>query len=150
MGLLGLFPLPTSFGSGLQFVTLQLLFMNQLHFFGSIHEFHYTISTNFYLYLQYFQKRFSICDRFLSEVFFPTFHNILNCREILLLLYIVYDIDWFYYFFNLMILFHCILWEYKLEFLSSHFLLFNFLLSYEKKYTLLMLIVDSWAKEHKF
>ena len=70
LGLLGPFPLPTSFGSGLQFVTLQLLFMNQLHFFGSIHEFHYTISTNFYLYLQYFQKRFSICDRFLSEVFF--------------------------------------------------------------------------------
>ena len=26
--------------------------------FGTIHEFYYTISTNFYLYLQYFQQIF--------------------------------------------------------------------------------------------
>ena len=30
--------------------------MNLIAFFGIIHEPHYTISTNFYFYLQYFQQ----------------------------------------------------------------------------------------------
>ena len=32
-----------------------LLFMGPTVLFGTIHKHHYTISTNFYLYLQYFQ-----------------------------------------------------------------------------------------------
>ena len=33
------------------------LFMGPTVFFGTIHRSHYTISTNFYLYLQYFQQK---------------------------------------------------------------------------------------------
>ena len=33
-----------------------LLFMSLIAHFGNIHELYYTISTNFYLYLQYFQQ----------------------------------------------------------------------------------------------
>ena len=34
-----------------------LLFMNPIALFDTIHGFHCTISTNFYLYLQYFQQK---------------------------------------------------------------------------------------------
>ena len=34
-----------------------LLFMGPITFFGTIYRFHCTISTNFYLYLQYFQQK---------------------------------------------------------------------------------------------
>ena len=51
------------FGSKLknQFILLfnffLLLFMNPTILFGTIHESYYTISTNFYLYLLYFQQK---------------------------------------------------------------------------------------------
>ena len=34
-----------------------LLFLSSTAFFGTIHESYYTISVNFYLYLQYFQQK---------------------------------------------------------------------------------------------
>ena len=41
----------------LLFSLFLLLFMDLTTFFGIIHESHYTISANFYLYLQYFQRK---------------------------------------------------------------------------------------------
>ena len=44
-----------------------LLFMSHITLFGTIHRSHYTISVNFYLYLQYFQQKkfsFSKINRF--------------------------------------------------------------------------------------
>ena len=38
------------------FLLLFMLFIGPTAFFGTIHELHCTISTNFYLYLQYFQQ----------------------------------------------------------------------------------------------
>ena len=43
-----------------------LLFMGFVVLFDTIHESHYTISANFYIYLQYFQQKkfnFSIINR---------------------------------------------------------------------------------------
>ena len=41
----------------LLFSLFLLLFMSPLTFFGIIHESYYTISTHFYIYLQYFQQK---------------------------------------------------------------------------------------------
>ena len=41
----------------LLFSLFLLLFTNSIVLFDIIHEFHYTISANFYLYLQYFQQK---------------------------------------------------------------------------------------------
>ena len=41
----------------LLFSLFLLLFMGPIALFGTIHEFHYTILVNFYLYLQYFQQK---------------------------------------------------------------------------------------------
>ena len=52
---------PCAFGSNLKnqlillFSLFLLIFMGSTALFGIIHEFHYTISANFYLNLQYFQ-----------------------------------------------------------------------------------------------
>ena len=40
----------------LLFSLFLLLFMGTIALFGTIYEFYYIISTNFYLYLQYFQQ----------------------------------------------------------------------------------------------
>ena len=52
-------------------VTIQLIF-------ATIHNFHYTISTNFYLYLQYFQQQvfnFSKISGFQTNTYFK------NCKR---------------------------------------------------------------------
>ena len=41
----------------LLFSLFLLLFMGPIALFGTIHKSHYTISVNFYLYLQYFQQK---------------------------------------------------------------------------------------------
>ena len=41
----------------LLFSLFLLLFTSSIVLFDIIHEFHYTISANFYLYLQYFQQK---------------------------------------------------------------------------------------------
>ena len=41
----------------LLFSLFLLLFMSHIALFGTIHRSHYTISINFYLYLQYFQQK---------------------------------------------------------------------------------------------
>ena len=41
----------------LLFSLFLLLFTNSIVLFYITHEFHYTISANFYLYLQYFQQK---------------------------------------------------------------------------------------------
>ena len=41
----------------LLFSLFLLLFTNSIVLFDITHEFHYTISANFYLYLQYFQQK---------------------------------------------------------------------------------------------
>ena len=44
----------------LLFSLFLLLFMGPTILFGTIHGFHCTVSVNFYLYLQYFQQKFSV------------------------------------------------------------------------------------------
>ena len=41
----------------LPFSLFLLLFIGHTAFFGTIHESYYTISVNFYLYLQYFRQK---------------------------------------------------------------------------------------------
>ena len=41
----------------LVFSLFLILFISPTVLFGTIYEFHYTISANFYLYLQYFQQK---------------------------------------------------------------------------------------------
>ena len=41
----------------LLFILFLLLFIGLTALFDTIHKFHYTISANFYIYLQYFQQK---------------------------------------------------------------------------------------------
>ena len=70
------------------FLLLFLLFLSSTAFFGIIHESYYTISVNFYLYLQYFQqKNFSLI-------------KLVNLKQTLKYIYIYIYISIKFYLFN--------------------------------------------------
>ena len=54
-----------------------LLFMGPTALFSITHEFHYTISTNFYIYLQYFQQKVFSFRVYLGSAYFAKTENFL-------------------------------------------------------------------------